>query len=139
MVFRLEDSVRQAQNLEPPEASSRYKSWTTKASALVWASEAPKRDFCGSGLRSATDEEASGILSLFFNGLPFLSNKTLISGKSYAKCSLRVAFHHNLGEINYISPIHLLHESRKSFLQLWPDRQYHIEAFMKKISMRSCY
>jgi len=32
----------------------------------------------------------------------------LISGKLYAKCSLRVAFHHNLGEINYISPIHLL-------------------------------
>jgi hypothetical protein len=59
MVFRLEDSVRQAQNLGPPEAPSRYKSQTTKASARVWASEAPKRDFCGSGLRSATDEEAS--------------------------------------------------------------------------------
>jgi hypothetical protein len=108
MVFRLEDSVRQAQNLGPPEAPSRYKSRTTKASALVWASETPKRDFCGSGLRSTTDEEASDMLSLFFNGLPFLSDRTLISGKVYAKCSLRVAFHHILGEINYISPIHLL-------------------------------
>jgi hypothetical protein len=120
MVFRLEDSVRQAQNLEPPEASSRYKSWTTKASALVWASEAPKRDFCGSVLRSSTDEEASGILSIFFNGLPFLSDKTLISGKSYAKCSLRVAFHHNLGEINYISPIHLLPRVGNHFYNFGP-------------------
>lgn len=108
MVFRLEDSVRQAQNLGPPEAPSRYKSRTTKALVLVWASEAPKRDFCGSGLRSATNEETSGMLSLFFNSLPFLSDGTLISGKSYAKCSLIVAFHHNLGEINYISPVHLL-------------------------------
>jgi hypothetical protein len=45
MVFRLEDSIRQAQNLGPAEAPSRYKSRTTKASALVWASEAPKRVF----------------------------------------------------------------------------------------------
>jgi hypothetical protein len=33
MVFRLEDSVRQEQNLGPPEAPSRCKSRTTKASA----------------------------------------------------------------------------------------------------------
>jgi len=65
MVFRLEDSVCQAQNLGPPEAPSRCKSRTTKASALVWASKAAKRDFCGSGLRSITNEEASGMLSLF--------------------------------------------------------------------------
>jgi hypothetical protein len=77
MVFRLEDSVRQAQNLGPAEAPSRYKSRTTKASALVWASEAPKRDFCGSGLRSTTDEEASGMLSLFFNGLLFFVRQNL--------------------------------------------------------------
>jgi hypothetical protein len=57
MVFRLEDSVRQAQNLGPAEA--------------------PKRDFCGSGLRSTTDEEASGMLSLFFNGLPFFVRQNL--------------------------------------------------------------
>jgi len=50
MVFRLEDSVRQAQNLRPPEAPSHCKSWTTKASALVRASKAAKRYFCGSGL-----------------------------------------------------------------------------------------
>jgi hypothetical protein len=50
MVFRLEDSVRQAQNLEPPEAPSRCKSLTTKASTLVRASKVAKRDFCGSGL-----------------------------------------------------------------------------------------
>jgi hypothetical protein len=35
MVFRLEDSVRQAQNLGPPEAPIRCKSRTTKASAPV--------------------------------------------------------------------------------------------------------
>jgi len=32
----------------------------------------------------------------------------LLSGKLYAKCFLRVAFHHDLGEIDYISLIHLL-------------------------------
>jgi hypothetical protein len=35
MVFRLEDSVRQTQNLGLPEAPSRCKSRTTKALALV--------------------------------------------------------------------------------------------------------
>ena len=77
MMFRLEDSVRQAQNLGPPEAPSRYKSRTTKASVLIWAFEAPKRDFCGSGLRSATNEEASGMLSLFLSGLTFFVRQNL--------------------------------------------------------------
>jgi hypothetical protein len=120
MVFRLEDSVRQAQNLGPAKAPNRYKSRTTKASVPVWASETPKRDFCGSGLRSAIDEEASDMLSLFFNGLPFLSDITLISGKWYEKCSLRVAFHHNLGEINYISLTHLLPRVRDHFYSFGP-------------------
>jgi hypothetical protein len=109
MVFILEDSVHQAQNLGPPESPSRCKSGTTKALALVWASKAAKRDFCGSGLRSTTNEEVSGMLSLFLQRFTFfLSDRTLISRKLYAKCSLRVAFHHNLGEINYISLIHPL-------------------------------
>jgi hypothetical protein len=45
MVFRLEDSERQAQNLGPPEAPSRCKSRTTKASALVWAFKLPREIF----------------------------------------------------------------------------------------------
>jgi hypothetical protein len=71
MVFRSEDLVRQAENLGPPEAPSRCKSQTTKASAPVLPSKAAKRDFCGSGLRSTTDEEALGMLS------PFLQRFTL--------------------------------------------------------------
>jgi hypothetical protein len=37
-----------------------------------------------------------------------LLDRTLLSGKLYSKSSLRVAFHHDLGEINYVSLIHLL-------------------------------